>query len=355
MSSFYRGARVAITGAAGTTGTELTHQLLGCGVDEIIAIDRHETNLFYLSEHHQDDPRFHAFACDVCDTRLLTRLLDGVDYLFHAAALKHVWACESNPREAVQTNIIAVQSVIDAAIDAKVRRVLFTSTDKAVNPTNVMGTSKLMGERLITSAAALGRDGSSTVFASTRFGNVLGSAGSVVPLFLKQLQKGGPITVTDPRMSRFVMTLEDAILLVMKVMEQFRSGEVFVTRMPVVLVSDLARVMVEHIAPRFGYRSSEIKIQEIGKRPGEKLYEQLITAEESTRTLLTKEFLIVLPAFRSKFRNVDYYYGETCGDPAESYDSHQIEPIEDGRILEMLKAPGVLPPDIASELDEPLR
>ena len=263
MNGFYRNKRIAITGAAGTTGSELVRQLMQEGVSEIIAIDRHETNLFYLADQYADDGRFHPFACDVTDRRTLTRLIADVDYMFHAAAMKHVWACESNPNEAVQANISGVQSVIDAAIDAKVGKVLFTSTDKAVNSTNVMGTSKLMGERLITSAAAVRRRNETTAFASTRFGNVLGSAGSVVPLFLRQIENGGPVTLTDRRMSRFVMTLEESISLVRRAMEQFHAGEVFVAKMPILKIRDLAEVMIDTFAPIFGIDSQKVEIIEI--------------------------------------------------------------------------------------------
>ena len=164
-------------------------------------------------------------------------MFKNMDYCIHTAALKHVGSSERSPFETVQTNIIGVQNVIQAALDNDLQRVLLTSSDKAVNPTNVMGTTKLMGERLMTAANAMLGLGSKSVFASVRFGNVAGSAGSAVPLFCDQIARGGPVTLTDPHMTRFVMTLSEAVRLVLKSLRTAHGGEVFVTRMPVRLSS----------------------------------------------------------------------------------------------------------------------
>ena len=173
----------------------------------------------------------------------------GCEIALHAAAVKHVFLCEESPFAAIHANILGTQNIIDAALRTGVERLLLTSSDKAVNPTNVMGTSKLMAERLVSAANAHPRLGNQ-IFASTRFGNVLGSRGSVIPLFIRQIRLGGPVTVTSPDMTRFIMTLDEAVGLVMDSLFLARGGEIFVTKMPVLRIGDLAEVMIEELAPQ---------------------------------------------------------------------------------------------------------
>ncbi len=209
--------------------------------------------------------------------------------------------------EAVQSNILGVNNLIQASIKNKIKKVIFTSSDKAVNPTNVMGTSKLMGERLIT-AANSNKSSGSTIFASTRFGNVLGSSGSVIPIFRKQIEKGGPVTLTSTEMTRFIMSIEEAVKLIIKSAEIAKGGEVFVTKMPVVRILDLAKVMIKELAPKFGYKPSSIKITQVGSKPGEKMYEELMSQEETRRALEVNDFFVILPAFRGIYKKIDYKY-----------------------------------------------
>ncbi len=233
--------------------------------------------------------------------------MKGIDWVFHTAAFKHVLQCERSPFEAVQTNILGVQNIIYAAIENKVERVIFTSSDKAVNPTNVMGTSKLMGERLITAANSSQRD-TDPIFASTRFGNVLGSRGSVIPIFHDQIRRGGPVTLTDPEMTRFIMSIEEAVRLVIDSGILCRGGEVFVTKMPAIRIQDLAEVMVEHLAPVYGHVAGDIEIKIIGHQPGEKLDEELLNMEETRRSWELTRYYIVLPAFREIYRDIAFEY-----------------------------------------------
>jgi FlaA1/EpsC-like NDP-sugar epimerase len=170
-----------------------------------------------------------------------------------------------------------------------------------------MGTSKLMGERLMTATDAVQR-GKAPIFVSTRFGNVLGSRGSVIPLFIRQIAAGGPITLTHPDMTRFIMTLRDAVRLVMNSVFLAEGGEVFVTKMPVVRIEDLAQVMRQELAPRFGYRPEDVPIEVVGLKPGEKLYEELLNEEETRRSVELDDYFVVLPAFKSLYREVDYSY-----------------------------------------------
>jgi FlaA1/EpsC-like NDP-sugar epimerase len=202
---------------------------------------------------------------------------------------------------------MGVRNIIKAAMDNKVRKVIFTSSDKAVNPTNVMGTSKLMGERLMTAANSNMRD-DCCIFASTRFGNVLGSRGSVIPIFREQIRNGGPITLTDPDMTRFIMSIKAAVRLVIDSAAFSRGGEVFVTKMPVIRIEDLAEVMIEELAPIYGHDPKDLTINIIGTKPGEKMYEELMSGEETRRAWELERYFVILPAFNSPYRHVVYRY-----------------------------------------------
>jgi FlaA1/EpsC-like NDP-sugar epimerase len=343
-SSFFGGKRIAVTGAAGTVGQELVKQLLGYQTREVRAIDNNESALFFLAEEYSTDPRLQAFLTDVRDPKKLNRMFNSIDLVFHAAALKHVPLCERSPFDAVQTNIMGVQNVIQAAISNRVQKVLFTSSDKAVNPTNVMGTSKLMGERLMTAANALQQQGEGTIFASTRFGNVAGSRGSVIPLFCQQIAAGGPVTLTDAAMTRFVMPLEHAVRLVITSMSLACGGEVFITKMPVLQVKDLANVMISLLPPVYGKKAKDIKIQEIGPRPGEKFYEELMNGEETRRALDSEDLFIILPAFRNIYADIDYTYeGITVRPVQKTYNSENEEFMSPEDIERFLMLPDVLP------------
>lgn len=314
----YAGRKVAITGAAGTIGRELVRQLLCSNVNEIRLLDNAETALFEL-ESEINDPRVHCFVVDVQHLQQVERFTAGIHDLFHCAAYKHVPACERHPVAAIQNNIIGVQNVITACRSNGVERVLFTSSDKAVNPTNVMGTSKLMGERLITAANTLDL-GNETIFASTRFGNVLGSSGSVIPIFQRQIANGRPITLTHEEMSRFVMTPADSALLVLRSLQLAKGGEVFITKMPALRIADLANRMQALLSPA----DKESLIEITGPRPGEKLFEELMTEEEITRAYQTDNFIVVLPAFRNIYNHIDYSAYADAPQPSQVYRSdHQ--------------------------------
>lgn len=342
MKNNWNGIRVFITGICGTVGQELLHQLVAEEPKEIIGIDNNETEIFFLSEEFKSRSNVRLYLGDVRDRDKLRRAMDGVDVVLHTAALKHVILCEQSPSDALQTNIIGTQNVIDAAIMGGVRRVIFTSSDKAVNPTNVMGTSKLMGERLITAANALRRD-DGPVFASTRFGNVLGSRGSVVPIFQRQIARGGPVTITDPGMTRFVMTLSQAVRLVMESVHIARGGEVLVTKMPVVRITDLAHVMVAELAPAYGHDLSSIKVEVIGSKPGEKLYEELMSEEETRRTMELERYFSVIPAFKTVYQQIRYDYPDAVSSQvSRAYNSALEAPMTREQIRAYLHAGGLL-------------
>ena len=240
------------------------------------------------------------------DRDRLTRAVEGVDVVFHCAALKHVEAGEYNPFEATQTDVAGTQNVIDACLTAGVRTMILTSSDKAANPTSVMGASKLLAEKLVTAATNY-RGGHSTTFASVRFGNVLGSRGSALELFARQIRAGGPVTVTDPAMTRFVMTTDRAVTLAIAAAGRARGGEVFVFKMPVVRLGDLVDAAVEVLAPAAGHAPGSIGTTAMEPRPGEKPYEELMTAEESTRARDIGEMYAVLPAIEAHNDVVEAY------------------------------------------------
>ncbi|MEJ5329861.1 MAG: SDR family NAD(P)-dependent oxidoreductase [Desulfobaccales bacterium] len=344
MKEHFAHKTILITGAAGSVGQELVRQLLALEPAEIRAMDNNETELFHLRETYAACGRLTAYLGDVRDGRKLENLCHGVDLIFHVAAYKHVTLSEYNPFDVVQTNILGVKNVIQAALAHKVPRVIFTSSDKAVNPTNVMGTSKLMGERLMTAANIVTPNGRQ-VFSSVRFGNVIGSRGSVVPIFAEQIRRGQPVTVTDVHMTRFFMTLPEAARLVLEAAVLACGGEVLVTKMPVIRILDLAQAMIELLAPVYGYDPDDLEIRFIGARSGEKLYEELMSQEETGRAVELEKMFVILPAMRSFYQKIDYSYpGEVFprGVP-RAYVSSREKPMTVEQIKNYLRENGVLP------------
>ena len=335
--------RVLVTGACGTVGKELVRQLLEKHhVRELVGLDNNESELFFLEQEFAGHAQASFFLADVRDRDRLFDKMKGIDAVFHAAAFKHVIVCERSPFEAVQTNILGVQNIIYAAIEQRVERVVFTSSDKAVNPTNVMGTSKLMGERLMTAAnSTLRTEG--PIFTSTRFGNVLGSRGSVIPIFHGQIRRGGPVTVTDPDMTRFIMSIEEAVQLVVDSGLLSIGGEVFVTKMPAIHIQDLAEVMIQELAPAYGHDSKNIRIRIIGHKPGEKMYEELLNHEETRRSWELSKYFVVLPAFTDIYRAITYDYPDIRSKTVTSpYNSAAVSPLSKTQLAKFLKEKNLL-------------
>ena len=319
---------VLITGVCGTVGKGLLRQLVGYQSVEIIGVDNNESELFFLDDFYRSDPRISFYLCDMRDRDRLKDRTRGIDIILHTAAYKHVILCEHSPWDAIQTNIVGAQNLIEAAISNGVERVLLTSTDKAVNPTSVMGTSKLMGERLMT-AANVQRRGSKPIFTSSRFGNVLGSRGSVLSIFEQQIAAGGPVTLTDRSMTRFIMTLEQAVELMVDAVFMAWGGEVFVSKMPIARIEDLAAVMIEELAPAYGFAADQIEVKVIGTKPGEKLYEELINDEETRRVVELERHFAVLPAFQSVYEHVSYDYPDSSSKGIEQpYNSAVGKPMD---------------------------
>jgi UDP-N-acetylglucosamine 4,6-dehydratase len=335
---------VLITGATGSVGQRIVGRLLDLEPATVRVFSRDESKQFELREAIGRSPRLRWLIGDIRDRPRLARAMEEVDIVFHAAALKHVESCEYNPFEAVLTNVMGTQNVIEAALEANVERVIMTSSDKAVNPCSTMGASKLMAEKLIT-AANFYKGRHRTVFASVRFGNVLGSRGSAPVLFREQIARGGPVTVTDPAMTRFIMSFDDCIDLVFRAAALARGGEVFVLRMPAVRLGDLVEVMIEELAPQFDHSPADVESVVIGPKVGEKPYEELMTADEVSGALELPEMFAVLPRFR-EIREFDYDYPQS--QPASlgsGYDSHSAPALTREEIRTILAREGLLSRD----------
>ena len=338
-----RGKQVLVTGACGTVGRQLARHLLDkFEVGALVGLDHNETELAFLDEEHRTRSNARFLLADMRDPAAVLRETRRIDVVFHAAAYKHVNICERSPMEAIQTNVLGVQNIIQAVLDNGVEMLVFTSSDKAVNPTNVMGTSKLMGERLVTASAAEGQQAGATLL-STRFGNVLGSRGSVIPLFCEQIRKGGPVTLTDLDMTRFIMSIEEAIDLVVESVALGQPGDVLITKMPAIRIADLAEVMIQEYAPRFGYRPRDIEIQVIGPKPGEKLYEELITGEETRRALELERYCVVRPATTVHAKTpMPRYQGLVRDKIHEPYNSSNVKPMSQNALHAFLLKSGLV-------------
>ncbi|MEY7849451.1 SDR family NAD(P)-dependent oxidoreductase [Natrarchaeobius sp. A-rgal3] len=288
-----RNKNVLLTGGTGSVGRALISRFLEHDPSVFRIFDNNESGLATLKSEIADS-RCRYLAGDVRDRNRLVRAMEDIDVVVHTAAMKHVDICEYNPFEAVKTNTLGLQNVVDAAIDEDVKRVIFTSSDKAVNPSNTMGTTKLLGERLIT-AGNKHRGDRDLRFASVRFGNIINSSRSVIPLFSEQIRRGGPVTLTDRRMTRFFLTYTDVFELVFDALRKMRGGEVFVFDMPAIRIEDLADAMIETLAPKFDYYPSDIEIEIVGRRPGETFHEEIMTQREADRTQRSGDLYAILP------------------------------------------------------------
>jgi len=277
--------RVLITGAAGSIGSALLEKLVQQQDVTICAYDHNEDALFRLSRRFNNIPTIRFFLGDIRDNRRLNQAFAKVDTVFHCAALKHVGLNEYNPMETIRTNIIGTENVIEAAISSSVRTFIYTSSDKAVNPSNTMGASKLLGEKICIAANNLsGQNGAR--FCCVRFGNVIGTNGSVVPIFRDQLSNRNPLTITDPSMTRYFISSDEAVNLCLLAAKEVVGGEIFIRNMGSAKIGQLAQVLAN---------GEPYQVNIIGRLPGEKNYEELMTIEESFRSLVYNNLLVVLP------------------------------------------------------------
>lgn len=295
MKNIFKGKTILVTGGTGSIGSEIVRQLLPQKPKVVRVFARHEDRHFQLMQEwagHERTVRF--IVGDIRDRERLALALQGVDIVFHAAALKHVPLCEYNPFEAVKTNIVGTQNVIEVSRAAGVSHVIGISTDKVTEPESVLGVSKLMAEKLFL-ATYFYKGDKETRFSCVRFGNVLGSRGSILGLVKKQIGEGVPVTVTDPAMTRFFMTIPQAVKLVLNAAVLGRGQEIFVFKMPAVRLGDLIDTAIAYYAPLFGKKPKDIRVRHIGRRDGEKMHEKLLAEHELPRVLETKEMYILTP------------------------------------------------------------
>ncbi len=287
MTKIIKGKRIMVTGGTGSFGRMFIGEILKYGPKEIIVFSRDEDKQGAMRMEYAKESRLRFMLGDIRDFRSVREAMRGVDIVIHAAALKWITEVERNVWEGIKTNVIGAQNIIEAARDENVEKVVALSTDKAVEPINAYGMAKALQERLITTANLY--DTGRTVFVSTRYGNVLGSRGSVVPHFKKLLSEGKPLTITDSEMTRFVLTLKQSVELVLTALSEGVGGEVFVRKMPGHTVVNLAEVLLESSG------KSLKNIINVGIRPGEKIHESLISPSESVRTVEFGDYYVVLP------------------------------------------------------------
>lgn len=339
---FYSGKKALVTGGTGSIGSEIVRQLLQRDAAVVRIFSRDETKHYMLKEELGDRLDVRYLVGDVRDKDRLQRAMAGIDIVFHAAALKHVPLCEYNPFEAVQTNVGGAQNVINAAMDAGVKRVIAISTDKAVNPINTMGATKLLAERVFIAADLWAPR---VCMACVRFGNVIGSRGSIVPLVKSQIARGDPVLVTDPRMTRFMMSIREAASLVLEAGRLATGGEVFILKMPVVRLEDLIHVLIERFAGKDALKHGKIKTKIIGPRPGEKQHQELLMLDEPRRALDKGKMLVVYPHHRIE-RNPELKKElaippEERGIVAAMYESDKAKPLTRDEIAALLDRAGV--------------
>lgn len=314
------GQTVLITGGTGSFGNRVASHLSALNPRRILVYSRDEKKQW---EMQQRLPDFDYLIGDVRDPARLREAMRGVDLVFHAAALKQVPSCEAYPYEAFQTNTVGSHNVCEAALQAGVRTVVALSTDKAVKPVNAMGMSKAMMEKIVCSKNQIPVD---TKFCCVRYGNVMGSRGSVIPLFRKQIEAGGPVTLTVGHMTRFLMTLDESVDLVVHAMTRATGGEIFVRKAPAATVSDLARALIAKYA-----EGSDIPVRTIGIRPGEKVDEVLVNEYEIQRALETDDFFTIYPEYRVPAVTSRY----AVGSEYTSANTRRVsDPVEIGGLLD---------------------
>lgn len=336
MKSFYESKNIAVTGGTGSIGSSIVGELLKYNPQSIRVLSNDENSLFEIKQKYQDNTTLRFLHTDVRDLDRLKTAFKNVDVVFHAAAMKHVPICEYNPFEALKTNTIGTQNVIEAALETKVQKVLTISTDKAVNPTTTMGATKLLAEKLTVDGNNY-RGYQDSRFSCIRFGNVLASRGSIIPIFIKQIEQGGSVTVTDKNMTRFFVSIEEAVDLVLKCAEVMEGGEIFVLKnMQAVRILDLAEVLIETLD-----KSKRTKIKYISKRFNEKLHEELLTIEEFDSIIETDEMYIILAGDIARLK-YDTKFSEFNINEI-SYRSDKVSLLNKAEILEILINLDLLP------------
>ena len=323
----FTGKTLLITGGTGSFGNAVLKRFLHTDIKEIRVFSRDEKKQEDM-RHELNNVKVKFYIGDIRNFDSIKSATDGIDYVFHAAALKQVPSCEFYPMEAVRTNILGTENLLNAAIENNVKKVIVLSTDKSVYPINAMGISKAMMEKLMVAKSRM-TDVNKTVLCGTRYGNVMASRGSIIPLFIKQIKEGRPLTVTDPSMTRFLMSLDDAVDLVLYAFDNAIQGDIFVQKAPASTIWDLANAVKELFNS-----NNEIKI--IGTRHGEKLYETLLTREELVKAEDCGDYYRIVPDDRDLNYNKYFTEGEKQIADIEDYNSHNTQRLTIKEIKEKL-------------------
>jgi len=316
-----------ITGGTGSFGNAVLNRFLSTDVSEIRIFSRDEKKQEEMRLNYNND-KLKFYIGDIRDYDSVFQAMKGVDYVFHAAALKQVPSCEFYPMEAVRTNVIGAENVMSAATMNNVKRVIVLSTDKAVYPINAMGLSKAMMEKLMVAKSRSQKE-DETIFSATRYGNVMASRGSVIPLFISQLKQGEPLTVTDPNMTRFLMSLEDSVDLVLHAFKNSQQGDIFVQKAPASTVIDLAEALKNIF-------NKDTPVNTIGTRHGEKLYETLVSREEIARAEEEENYYRIPADTRDLNYNMYFSSGEEKISKLDDYTSHNTKKLSINEIEKLL-------------------
>jgi UDP-N-acetylglucosamine 4,6-dehydratase len=344
LENIFRGKKILVTGGTGCIGSEIVRSVLKYKPAVVRIFSNDENGTFQMMQETDENiikqmheiPNKRFLIGDIRDKERVMLAMEDIDIVYHAAALKHVPLCEYNPYEAIKTNVLGTRNIIESALACGVDKVISISTDKAVNPANTMGATKLLAEKLIIDANE-GKGAKETIFSSVRFGNVSFSRGSVIPLFEEQISSKKMVTITNPEMTRFMMSLTNTIDLVFHATLLAKGGEIFVLKMPVVKLEHLVDVIIEEYAEKYKYKKENIQKKIIGLRPGEKMYEELMTETEATFAFETDTMLIIPPQIEMpsiNYTDLDYPNARPCS--INRYSSKDIKPISKEEIKKLL-------------------
>ena len=347
LNSIFSGKTLLITGGTGSFGNAVLRRLLNTEIKEIRIFSRDEKKQDDMRNFYQNN-KIKYYIGNVRDRSSVDTAMKGVDFVFHAAALKQVPSCEFFPIEAVYTNVIGCENVLNSAVQYGVKKVIVLSTDKAVNPINAMGMSKALAEKvMIAKSRDLNGNGIDTILCGTRYGNVMASRGSVIPLFISQIKNGKPITITEPQMTRYMMTLEDAVELVLFAFQNGGPGDIFVQKSPATTIEILAKALLELYNSK-----NEIKI--IGIRHGEKIYETLVNKEEMAKAEDLGNYYRIPPDTRDLNYNLYFSNGDKKVLLSEEYTSHNTYRLNLEETKELLLKLRIIREDVLGEQLEPI-
>jgi len=340
MLNEFKNKRILVTGGTGSIGSEIVKELIKHNPKQVRIFSRDESKQFEFENSLPEKSPVRFLIGDIRDKDRLNLAMENIDIVFHTAALKHVTSCEKNPFEAVKTNVLGTQNVIDCAFENNVSKVIGISTDKATDPANVMGCTKLLAEKIML-ATYFYKGNKKTQFSFVRFGNVIGSRGSVIPFFLKKAKQGDPIAVTDPKMTRFFMSIPDAVQLILKASVLMQGHEIFILKMPVAKIGDLTKAIIEIIKEKQKIKK-DIPITIVGARSGERMHEKLLTKDEAKSSLETDDMFIILPSYMPGYENESRIYKNTKKARVSEYSSEKVKKMSIKEIKEKIINSGII-------------